>query len=199
MRLNPEAQERVVRTGFRRRREEVCSRRDGESIAKSEKGGSAVEIRTSQRAGLRRVLLVEDDDEMRAMLAFVLSRHGFHVTEACDGSRALNHLVEIALSGNRERTPDLLLTEQRLPGFCGLTVVEAARIARLSLRAILMTSSCDAEARNRAALLGGTRVLEKPFEVDELVSLIRSVDEPRTPALSAVLLGGRLGAQDLGL
>jgi DNA-binding response OmpR family regulator len=133
------------------------------------------------------LLLAEHDDKMRTTLASALWRHGFRVSEACDGSRALDYLIQIALSGNRERLPHVLVANQRLPGFCGLAVIEAARIGRMGIPAILMTASGDAETRNRASLLGATRVLEKPFEIDDFLTLIRRVASLRMPLRSLPL------------
>jgi DNA-binding response OmpR family regulator len=150
-------------------------------MAISEEQGKGVETGTVQPLDITRLLLVEDDDALRGMLAFALSRHGFRVTEACDGPRALSYLVQMALSGNRQQIPHLLVTDHRLPGFCGLGLIEAARIARMNIPAILITAFGDAEVRDRAALLGATPVLEKPFAVDELVQLIRRVAGLGTP------------------
>ncbi len=119
------------------------------------------------------VLLVEDDDEMRKMLAFVLTRHGFRVTQARDGSEALEHLGDLVLRGNRDKAPQLLLTDERMPGFCGLDIIEAMRIAGLEIPAILITAFGDRETHERAEALGQTPVLDKPFAMLELVALAR--------------------------
>jgi CheY-like chemotaxis protein len=119
------------------------------------------------------VLVVEDDDEMRKMLAFVLTRHGFRVTQLRNGAEALEYLGEVVLSGSRERTPQLLLTDQRMPGFCGLDVIEAIQLSGLRIPAVLITAFGDPETHERADALGATPVLDKPFAVGELVALAR--------------------------
>lgn len=133
----------------------------------------ARETKTLEPAGRSLVLLVEDDDEMRKMLAFVLARHGFRVIQACDGSQALEYLGDVVLGGSREKTPQLLLTDQRMPGFCGLDVIEAARLAGLNIPAILITAFGDPETHERAEALGATPVLDKPFAMLDLVRLAR--------------------------
>ncbi|HKE10923.1 MAG TPA: response regulator [Myxococcota bacterium] len=143
--------------------------------------GKVLETETAQRPGMIHLLLVEDDDPFRTMLALALSRRGFRVTQACDASRALDFLVQIALRGNREQIPQLLVTDHRLPGFCGLGLIEAARIARMNIPAILITAFGDAEIRDRAALVGATPVLEKPFALEELLTLIGRVAGFGTP------------------
>jgi len=141
-------------------------------------------IETIQAVGATHLLLAENDDKTRTVLASALGQHGFRVTEVCDGSRALDYLLQIALSGDREGMPHVLVADQRLPGVCGFAVIEAARISRMGIPAILMIAAGDAETRDRAALLGATPVLEKPFEINDFLSLIRRVAGPRIPLRS---------------
>jgi CheY-like chemotaxis protein len=121
------------------------------------------------------VLLVEDDKEMREMVAQILRRNGFHVIEACDGVEALDHLGEAILDEEFDRTLDLLLTDQRMPGFQGLELIDFARCAGIEVPAILVTAFADDATHARARALGGTSVLDKPFEMSDLVMLARTV------------------------
>jgi len=121
------------------------------------------------------VLLVEDDEEMRGMLAFVLTRRGFRVTEARDGSKALEYLAEIVLVGNQGEMPQLLLTDERMPSVCGLDVIEATRVAGLRIPVLLITAFGDAETHERAHALGETPVLDKPFEIGELLAMVERI------------------------
>jgi DNA-binding response OmpR family regulator len=134
---------------------------------------AAPETKTLEPDRRSHVLLVEDDDEMRKMLAFVLTKHGFRVTQARDGSEALEHLADAVLGGSRDKAPQLLLTDERMPGFCGLDIIEAIRIAGLEIPAILITAFGDRETHERALALGSTPVLDKPFAMLELVALAR--------------------------
>jgi DNA-binding response OmpR family regulator len=135
--------------------------------------GKSPERKTLSPLGKSRVLIAEDDDEMRKMLAFVLTKHGFRVTQARDGAEALEYLGDVVLGGSRDQAPQLLLTDQRMPGFCGLEVIEAARLVGLKIPAILITAFGDTETHKRADALGATPVLDKPFAVRELVALVR--------------------------
>lgn len=124
----------------------------------------------------RRALLVEDDDEMRAMLGFVLARAGFEVTALADGAAALECLGEWLLQDGRHRPlPDLLVTDQRMPGCEGLRVIEAFRLARIPVPAILITAFGDEPLLERAMSLGGTVMLDKPFDLSDLVNMARSL------------------------
>ena len=124
------------------------------------------------------VLLVEDDDEMRKMLAFVLKRNGYRVTEERDGCQALEYLGDILLGGHPDMASQLLLIDQCMPGVCGLDVIQATRTAGMRIPAILITASGDAEIHNRAHALGATPVLDKPFGMSELLAIVQRLAPP---------------------
>ncbi len=139
------------------------------------KGLRAMHERKRREPTRSHVLVVEDDEEMRGMLAFVLARRGFRVTQVRDGSKALEYLAEIVLVGNPSEMPQLLLTDQRMPGVCGLDVIEATRVAGLRIPALLVTAFGDVETHERARALGETPVLEKPLEIGELLAVIERI------------------------
>jgi len=121
------------------------------------------------------VLLVEDDEDMRKMVAFALTRRGLRVTQLRDGSKALEYLAGVALAGGDGELPHVLLTDQRMPGVCGLDVIEATRVAGMRIPAILITAFGDAETHGRARTLGETPVLDKPFEMDALLAIVKQI------------------------
>jgi CheY-like chemotaxis protein len=121
-----------------------------------------------------RVLLAEDDAEMRDMLHQVLTKDGFDVITAADGSEALEIVGEMILQPEaHRRVLDLLISDQRMPGFEGLRVIEALRLARFRVPAILITAFGDRAIVRDAIALGGTVVLDKPFELRNLLSMSR--------------------------
>ena len=129
------------------------------------------------------VLLVEDDEDMRKMVAFALTRRGLRVTQLRDGSKALEYLAGVALAGGDGELPHVLLTDQRMPGVCGLDVIEATRVAGMRIPAILITAFGDAETHGRARALGETPVLDKPFEIDALLAIVKQIlPSASTPA-----------------
>ena len=118
-----------------------------------------------------RVLLAEDDLELRSLIAMVLRRNGFQVEMATDGSEALERLASTVLGRTSGRSPDLLITDYRMPKFDGLDVIEALRLVGVRTPIILITAFGDAATHARAQALGVTAVLDKPFDLQDLLSL----------------------------
>ena len=105
----------------------------------------------------RRVLLVDDDPMVRAIMFQQLEALGFIVTEASDGLDALDRI-------DRGEDPALLVTDYSMPGMNGLLLIEEARRRHPHLQALLLTGFADDAVRQR--LEGGgdaaTKVLNKP-------------------------------------
>jgi DNA-binding response OmpR family regulator len=120
------------------------------------------------------ILLIEDDVEMRRMLAGALRRDGGRVVEAANGDEALDWLAPGVLEGNLEHVPDVIVSDIRLPYFSGLDILEGLQVAAHRVPVILITGFPDAETRARASALGAERVLEKPFDLSELRSAVRT-------------------------
>jgi DNA-binding response OmpR family regulator len=114
------------------------------------------------------VLLVEDDDELRRLIARVLRRDGHHVVECDDGDAALDWLGDGVLDGDYERLPALVVSDVRLPYFDGLELLEALQGARPKVPAILITGFPHEDLYRRAYALGARSVLAKPFDLEDL-------------------------------
>jgi len=141
-------------------------------------GREGVRPRLQTEALHGHVLLVEDDEDMRKMVAFALTRRGLRVTQLRDGSKALEYLAGVVLAGGDAELPHVLLTDQRMPGVCGLDVIEATRVAGMRIPAILITAFGDADTHGRAQALGQTPVLDKPFEMDALLAIVKQILPP---------------------
>jgi DNA-binding response OmpR family regulator len=119
------------------------------------------------------LLLVEDDLEMRDMLASALRRDGYAVIEAANGDDALEWLGPGVLEGNPDRLPDVVVSDIRLPYFSGLDIAEGLQLARKDVPVILITGFGDPETHAEALRIGAHCVLDKPFELDDLRVAIR--------------------------
>lgn len=118
------------------------------------------------------VLLAEDDDELRRLLARKLRRCGCDVIEARTGRQ----LVELAVEHTVEPVPDgrgaaLVISDIRMPGPNGLEVLCLLRRAEVAVPIILMTAFGDAAVHAEAAELGATAILDKPVDLDELAAM----------------------------
>ena len=132
----------------------------------------------------RTLLLVEDDLEMRRMLAAALRRDGHFVIEAANGDDALDWLGPGVLDGDLERIPDLVVSDIRLPYFTGLEILESLQVSTRRIPVILITGFPDRETYDHASRLGAECVLEKPFDLGELraaVHLALRANSRRSP------------------
>ncbi|MEO7037563.1 MAG: response regulator [Polyangiaceae bacterium] len=121
-----------------------------------------------------RVVVAEDDFEMRRLVADCLRKEGYEVHEVADGDQLL---VRIEDSYFLRRVPmpvDLFVTDIRMPVYTGLEIVSGLREAGLTTPVIIMTAFGNAETRERAEALGAT-LLDKPFKLEQLRGLVRRV------------------------
>ena len=125
------------------------------------------------------ILLVEDDEDMREMLASELRRDGYRVVEAADGDDAVDWLGVGILDGDPERLPAVIVSDICLPYVSGLDILEGARLSPWRLPVILITGFGDADTHERARDLGAECVLDKPFSMQTLRAAVRSALQHR--------------------
>ena len=113
-----------------------------------------------------RVLVAEDDTEMRWLVAHALRRDGYDVVEARNGDELYR---ELSMRFVRFGDPnlDLIVTDVRMPGRSGLDVVELLRKLATDIPLIVMTAFGDDEVRTRAGAAGAV-LLDKPFDLADL-------------------------------
>jgi DNA-binding response OmpR family regulator len=113
-----------------------------------------------------RLLIVDDDAQVRAMLVEYLSDHRFEVREAASGA-AMRTEIERDL-------PDLILLDISLPGEDGLTLARYLR-ARYDVAIIMVTASRDTVDRVVGLEMGADDYVTKPFDPRELLARVKSV------------------------
>jgi len=113
-----------------------------------------------------RLLLAEDDFELRELLACVLRADGHEVVEACDGNQ-LWALLSRESEVESERF-SLVVSDVRMPGLTAFDVLARLQRALLDTPVILITAFGDHTTHLRALRLGASRVLDKPFDFDDL-------------------------------
>ena len=128
-------------------------------------------------AGLRarcpRILLAEDDSEMRRLLCRSLQADGYDVLEAANGFRLLEYLG-FSVASRAAFDVDLIISDIRMPGFTGLEVLTELRRSNWSTPVILITAFGDERTRLEAERLRAN-LLDKPFDIDRLRDLVREL------------------------
>ena len=109
-----------------------------------------------------KVLVVDDDETIRATVTETLDMEGYPVRAASDGAEALQQ-VEACL-------PRVVLLDMRMPVMDGWGF--AREIAERGLYTRIVVRSAAADARHWAREIRASGVLPKPFELDELISLV---------------------------
>ncbi len=110
------------------------------------------------------ILLVEDRDSLRRMLATALGQEGYEVVAAADGESGIEEI--------RSRDYDLVLTDLKLPGASGLDVVAASREARPHVPVIVLTAHGTVQTAVDAMKRGANDFLEKPVEIADLFAIV---------------------------
>ncbi len=112
-------------------------------------------------------MIVDDEDNLRSMLAAALQHHGFRVTTAENGRQALDLI-------DREH-PDLVLLDVMMPDIDGFEVCRRLRTAGDRTPVLFLTARDATEDKVRGLTLGGDDYLQKPFSLDELVARAEAV------------------------
>ena len=116
---------------------------------------------------MTRCLLVDDDPDIRTLVAAYLRRHGMDPEVAGDGAALRRRLPDPAL--------DLLILDVMLPDDDGLALCQWVRQVQPTLPVIMLTAQGDPTSRVLGLELGADDYVTKPFEPRELVARIRAV------------------------
>lgn len=131
-----------------------------------------------------RILLAEDDAEMRALVSRDLRRAGFSVVECANG-RALLRRIECGDPTQQGVGFDLVVADVRMPALTGLEVLERLRRADPFTPVVIVTAFASPETRCSALSLGALAVLDKPFETRDLLRLIEDAIGSHSPRREA--------------
>lgn len=118
-----------------------------------------------------RVLVVDDEASIRDLLSKTLALADYDVDVAPDGRSALDRI--------QERRYGLLITDLKMPGMDGLTLIREARAHQADLPVIIITGYSTEASAIEAANLGVSGYLTKPFRVPQILSsAARALGEP---------------------
>ena len=116
-----------------------------------------------------RVLVAEDDTEMRRIVSEALRAEGYQVIEAEHGGRMLADVAARLGAPEGDESLDLIVSDIRMPVCTGLQLLTTLREAHWPTPFILMTAFGDDAIRGRADALGAV-LFAKPFDVDDLLA-----------------------------
>ena len=108
----------------------------------------------------KRVLIADDEKNMRWVLGQALTADGYEVIEAADGKSALEAV--------NEQAPDLMILDHKMPAPDGMEVLRRIRGKNLLFPIIMLTAHGNVTTAVEAMKAGATEYLTKPFDLDEL-------------------------------
>ena len=116
-----------------------------------------------------RLLLVEDDDDIRALFSATLRRAGYQPRVVSSGQQALDQAEEL--------TPDLVISDVSMPGLSGLDVCRALKAEPRTARTVVLLVSALSSPQDREAGLqaGADDYLTKPIRPTVLLERVRSL------------------------
>ena len=122
------------------------------------------------------ILIVDDEQNMRNTLAFILETANYHVTTAAEGRSALE---EILAARKGDRPVNLLITDMRLPGLTGLQLIDELNYLKIKIPVLVITAYGDRSLLLELERTGCTDYLDKPFDYKEFVRRVDSLMEKR--------------------
>jgi len=133
---------------------------------------------------VHRVLLADDDDDLRSYLASVLRLRGYQVSEAVNGVELLGRVERAFTDDLVEGFFDAVVTDVRMPGVTGTSVLHGLAAVGLAARVVVISGFADSETVGLARRLGAAAVLAKPFETAAFLRAIDTAMGGAEPALA---------------
>lgn len=132
-----------------------------------------------------RILLAEDEHELRKALTVILSQHNFSVDAVANGQEALDY---IELGDNY----DCLILDLMMPVMDGLEVIRNIRQKKIAIPILVLTAKGEIEDRVNGLDLGADDYLVKPFNSQELLARIRALTRRPIHDLTSILTYGNI-------
>ena len=114
-----------------------------------------------------RILVVDDEPELRMLLSHVLENAGYEIKEASDGEEAINLL--------KKEKFDLTLLDIQMPIANGIKVLKYIKEHTLPTKAIMLTGYADLKHAMEAKEFGAKDFIRKPYKMDDVISTIDRV------------------------
>jgi two-component system response regulator HydG len=137
------------------------------------------------------VLIVDDESGILQSLEILLRSNGFTPLLAQGGKRGLEMLGEV--------NPDIILTDIRMPAVTGVEILAAAKASQPDVPVILMTAQATLQSAMQAVNEGAFYYIQKPFQNDELLAILRRASEHRMLRVENRTLKQAIRRQDSGV
>jgi DNA-binding NtrC family response regulator len=126
---------------------------------------------TVHRPQKLKVLIVDDEADVRDLLAEYFTEIGYDVTTAADGAQAVDDITA------NPTKYGLVISDLQMPGVDGLGVLKAAKAANPSLAVIIVTGYASVDSAVRAVRMGAYDYLTKPFTLGQIEVIVRRAAE----------------------
>jgi DNA-binding NtrC family response regulator len=115
----------------------------------------------------KRILIIEDDEEMRSLLKDLIEEEGYEAESIEKGTYAFTKVMK--------ETFAVIITDVRMPGFSGLDILPGLKRLQPKTPVIVITAFGSEEIHRRALERGASAYLEKPIHLSELRTLIQNI------------------------
>jgi DNA-binding NtrC family response regulator len=115
----------------------------------------------------KRILIIEDDEEMRSLLKDWIEEEGYETESIEKGTYAFTKVMK--------ETFAVIITDVRMPGFSGLDILPGLKRLQPKTPVIVITAFGSEEIHRRALERGASAYLEKPIHLNELRALIHNI------------------------
>ena len=127
------------------------------------------------------VLVVDDEQDLRSLVANVLTEYGYKVVTASSGAKA------VALIEKMESPPDLMLTDVVMPGMSGPMLADQLLAKFSGARVLFMSGFDERQVVQRYVVEKGFTLITKPFQLHNLCAAVKkAIESTPTPAGSRV-------------
>jgi len=128
--------------------------------------------------GARRVVIADDEEEIRDLLAEYLQTHGWETFRAANGLEALLHV--------KQQRPAAVVLDLNMPRLGGIDALKRIRAFDAAIAVVVVSANADDNMRSQAEALGAKAILDKPLDLAQLLAALGGDDRSAAPKAAAV-------------
>ena len=128
--------------------------------------------------GARRVVIADDEEEIRDLLAEYLQTHGWETFRAANGLEALLHV--------KQQRPAAVVLDLNMPRLGGIDALKRIRAFDAAIAVVVVSANADDNMRSQAEALGAKAILDKPLDLAQLLAALGGDDRAAAPKAAAV-------------